>query len=234
MILFYSKNIQDNLAVLTEEEATHCARVLRKRVGDVVNVVDGLGKIFEGEIVFLNKKKVEIQLSRVVVEEKLPPFGVNIAIAPTKNIGRIEWFLEKGTEVGLQAVYFLETEHSERRKIRLDRLEKITLSAMKQSKHTFLPQLNDLQKLKSFLDNLPDFDQKLIAWCVEGTDNLLINKIKSNANIMVLIGPEGGFSPKEVDLCRQYGFETVSLGANRLRTETAALVSVVTINICQQ
>ena len=134
---------------------------------------------------------------------------------------------------GWEPFFFIETEHSERRKIRLDRLEKIVLSAMKQSKHTFLPQLNDLQKLKSFLEAAPDFDQKFVAWCVEGTENLLKNKIKSNANIIILIGPEGGFSPKEVELCKQYGYEPISLGKSRLRTETAGLVSVVTANICQ-
>lgn len=232
MMLFYTENIDDNIAFLGEEESLHCARVLRKRVGDEIHLVDGHGKIFVGNIISLNKKKVEVQLNRVVVEEQKMPFSVNIAIAPTKNIGRIEWFLEKSTEVGLDSVYFIETEHSERRKVRLDRLQKIVLSAMKQSKRTFLPQLNDLQKLESFLKTAPDFDQKFVAWCVEGTDNLLKNNINSNASIMVLIGPEGGFSPDEVELCKQYGYEPISLGKSRLRTETAGLMAVATVNIC--
>ena len=105
-MLFYTRNIEDNLAILGEEESIHCARVLRKRVGDEVHVVNGMGKIFVGHIISVNKKKVEIQLNRVVVEEQKPAYTVNIAIAPTKNINRIEWFLEKSTEVGLGAVFF--------------------------------------------------------------------------------------------------------------------------------
>lgn len=231
MILFYAKEIQNGLAVLEEDEAIHCTRVLRKRIGDVVNIVDGKGKIFQGIIQSLNKKRVEISLEKVLIEEQERSFGVNIAIAPTKNISRIEWFLEKSTEIGLESVYFVETEHSERRKIRLERLEKITLSAMKQSKHTFLPRLYDLQKLKTFLAGLPNFDQKFIAWCEEDTNQLLKNKARSNSDILILIGPEGGFSPKEVALCKDHGFEPISLGTSRLRTETAGLVACHTVNL---
>lgn len=230
MFSFYSNQITGETAILGEEESIHCSRVLRKRVGDEVHIVDGMGKIYLGRILTLSKNKVEVQLLRLVVEEEKENFKIQIAIAPTKNINRIEWFLEKSTEIGLDSVYFVETEHSERRKVRLDRLQKIVLSAMKQSKHTYLPELHDLQKLSHFLVNLPDIEKKFIAWCEDDTNHLLKDNIEPGEDVLVLIGPEGGFSPKEVELCKAAGFETISLGKSRLRTETAGLVACAVVN----
>lgn len=231
MNLFYCTDIIDEIAILSEEESIHCTRVLRKRVGDEIIIIDGKGLMCKAELTDVNKKGCKAKITETLKKEEKRDFSIHIAIAPTKNISRIEWFLEKATEIGIDEVSFILTEHSERKKIRLDRLEKIVLSATKQSLKATLPKLNELVSYKQFLAGDLKVEQKFIAWVEEDTKNLLRDQYKPSQSVCILIGPEGGFSEKEVELARDSGFDAISLGESRLRTETAGIHACVTIDV---
>ena len=232
MNLFYTNIIEKNVAILPEIEARHCVQVLRKRVGDSIQFIDGKGGFYEGIIDETGKKKCIIK-----IEKSTQNFGkrnhyLHIAIAPTKNIDRFEWFLEKATEIGIDEITPLYCEHSERKRIRLDRLEKIVLSAMKQSLKAYLPKLNDLTKFNDFLNDFPkNIDPKFIAHCQDGEKTHLKNNSLIAQNVTVLIGPEGDFSPAEIQKANQHDFGSVTLGTSRLRTETAGIVACHIVNL---
>lgn len=228
MQLFYTNNIQENHAYLGEDEARHCIQVLRKQVGDTLHFVDGLGTQYEGEIVEAGKKKCVLAIKKKTAFPQKDKVQVQIAIAPTKNIDRLEWFLEKATEIGITEITPILCHRSERKRIRVDRLQKRILAAMKQSLQAFLPQLNELEKLESFLKRIKndgDNVQRLIAHCEDGNDIHLKEKYQAGKNVIILIGPEGDFSPKEIEMAQEAGFEPINLGVNRLRTETAGIVA---------
>ncbi len=223
MNLFYTQDIQSNIAKFDDEEARHLL-VLRKKIGDTIHFTDGKGFFYDGKIIEIGKKNVVLQIDNQRLVEKKDDKNLHIAIAPTKNMDRIEWFLEKSTELGISEITFLLCQNSEREKIRLDRLEKIVESAMKQSLQATLPQLNELVKFDTFMKQSFTFDEKnkgYIAYCNE--ESLPFYPSFLAKNQIVLIGPEGDFSKKEIDLAKKIGFEGISLGANRLRTETAGL-----------
>ncbi len=233
MQLFFTDNIQGNNAILNEEETRHCAKVLRKKVGDIIHFIDGKGGFYKGEITDLNKKDCRIHiLHHEQTEAK--NFSIHIAIAPTKNISRTEWFIEKCTEIGIDEITFLHCEHSERNRLRLDRLQKVALSATKQSLKAFLPQLNDLISFKDFIHKIADnSDYKYICWVSEQNLHLLKNEIQGK-DVIILIGPEGDFSKKEIELAQNNGFSSVSLGKSRLRTETAGVVACHLIHVLNE
>ena len=226
MNLFYTTNIEGEYAYLSEVEARHVVQVLRKREGDMLNFTDGKGGMYEGQISEIGKKKCVLHIKEQKQEVGKRDFRLHVAIAPTKNINRYEWFLEKATEMGIEEVTPILCAHSERTKVRIDRLEKVLMSAMKQSLQAYLPKLNEPIKLAQFLKN-QETSQKFIAHCEEDFDkNQLSDRIEKGKDILLLIGPEGDFSMKEIEAAKEAGFVPVALGNTRLRTETAGLFGV--------
>ena len=225
MRLFYNKNIleDDSRLIIEREESRHIVKVLRKKVGDTIYVTNGKGILFTTKIDIINKNNTELKIINIKKVSK-SKFHINIAVAPTKNNDRIEWFVEKSTEIGIHTISTVLCEKSERKKIKTDRLEKITVSAMKQSLQLHKPIVEELISFAEFIKNCKSED-KFIAHCKETKKLFLNNCSLKSKTITVLIGPEGGFSENEIGLAEKYGFISVSLGNNRLRTETAAIAA---------
>lgn len=219
--------------LLTEEESKHCIRVLRMQTGDKLLVTDGKGFIYSAQILEPNPKKCIVQLTEGQKGYDHWPFELHIAIAPTKNIDRLEWFLEKATEIGIDAIHLFDSYHSERRKVNPERLEKVLVAAMKQSIKSRLPVLHDLIRFEKLLAK-PFDGQKYIAWIDETIKDNLIDDYTADSNCLILIGSEGDFSKEEVQLAIKNGFKPISLGEARLRTETAALVACHTVQLINQ
>jgi len=229
MQLFFTKNINDNIAIFTEEEARHI-KVLRKNIGDQLHFVDGVGGMYLGEIMDIAKKECTLSILQHTPSYNQRNVHLHIGIAPTKNIARLEWFLEKATEIGIDEITPLLCDRSERKKIRTDRLNKILLSAMKQSVKAYMPKLNELTNYSTFIKK-ENNDSKYIAYCNDDNLKHLKTEYSASKNVTILIGPEGDFSQKEIDLALQNGYGGVSLGKSRLRTETAGIVACHTIAI---
>ena len=233
MQLFYNSEINITLKEFSfdKEESKHIVKVLRKTEGDTLHVTNGLGDLFLTEIILASEKKCTV---RIVTTETSPPtnFYIHIAVAPTKMNDRFEWFLEKATEMGIHEITPIICDRSERKIIKNERFDKIILSAMKQSLQSFLPKLNEPISFKDFINQQHD-GNLCIAHCLETEKKLLKNTIKSKEKYTILIGPEGDFSEKEIQLALTNNYIPVSLGNTRLRTETAAIVachSVVFVN----
>lgn len=233
MILFYTTDIRDDYAWFSEEEARHCSQVLRRKAGDVVQFLDGQGGWYEGVISEVGKRQVVVKITARKAGTDHRNFRLHLAIAPTKNIDRFEWFLEKATEIGIDEITPLQTEHSERTKLRNERLEKILLAAMKQSMRTWLPKLNELIDFEHFIrrTEILDGHARFIAHCREENLPHLKNNCPAATDVTLLIGPEGDFSQTEISLANQAGFKNISLGSARLRTETAGIVACHIINL---
>lgn len=232
MNVFYTEHIIGKIAILTEEEAHHCARTLRKRIGDPIRLTDGKGHFYEGNISEINKKDVQINIRHIENIELAKPH-IHIALAPTKNIERWEWFLEKATEIGIHEISPICTKNSERETVRIDRSMKIVLAAMKQSLKAHLPLINEIAHFNKFIKkqkNTAD-TQYFIAHCAETEKTLLQKAYQQQQNVCIMIGPEGDFSTEEIQNALQENFTPISLGAARLRTETAGIVAVHTIHI---
>ncbi len=234
MNLFYCEHINGKNATLNEEESLHCARVLRKRVGDEITIIDGKGMMCSATLLTVNKKRCEVEMKKIIREDEKKDFHLHIAIAPTKNISRIEWFLEKATEIGIDEITPILCEHSERKTVRLDRLQKIVLSATKQSLKATLPKLNEPLHFSKFVENELFGNRKFIAWCEHDDQDHLKDNYQPGGNVTILVGPEGGFSLPEVELAKKQGFIPVSLGKSRLRTETAGLAACLTVNLINE
>ncbi|ARS42483.1 16S rRNA (uracil(1498)-N(3))-methyltransferase [Sphingobacteriaceae bacterium GW460-11-11-14-LB5] len=230
MHIFYTPDITQNTYTLNEEESKHCVRVLRLTVGSIVNLVDGKGGFYTAEITSDNPKKVSLSILKVEREFHKRNHYLHIAVAPTKNIDRIEWFLEKATELGIDEITPIITDRSERRVVKEDRLIKVITSAVKQSIKAYHPKLNDAISYDAFLKE--SFDgEKLIAHCIDNGEKEYISKLVApHQKYLILIGPEGDFTPDEVNLALNKGFKALTLGDNRLRTETAALSVCFEIN----
>lgn len=235
MQLFYNKELTENSTSLTfdKTESKHIVRVLRKRIGDLLHITNGKGFLFTGELVNENDKKCEVKIVTIEQKKTNRKHNISIAIAPTKSNDRYEWFLEKATEIGIDTIYPILCENSERRTIKVERLSKVLVTAMKQSLQFKLPVLQELSKFDKLVST-PFDGQKFIAYCEESKGKNLHSLLKNNTDILVLIGPEGGFSPKEVEKALTNNFIPVSLGATRLRTETAGIVAVHTISLINQ
>ena len=219
MQLFYHPHILDNL-VLDEVESHHCIKVLRHKTGDSIQIIDGKGQLVSGTITNAHPKKCEISNVASLHKEEKPP-QVHIAIAPTKNFDRMEWFVEKATEIGVTEITFIKCDRSERAKINMNRINKKVLSALKQCQSLWLPRVNDLTDLNEVVD-MSSEEQKLIAHLEEGEKHILT---PSGQSSIVLIGPEGDFTPEEIAMATERDFRSVSLGKNVLRTETAGIVA---------
>ncbi len=207
---------------LSEDESKHACRVLRLKMNDEVSLLDGVGGVYHARIEEDNPKKCLLQIIAVTQDTK-PTHEVHIAIAPTKNMDRIEWFVEKATEIGMTELTLLICDHSERKIVKTERLEKILISAMKQSKRTFIPKLN---AVVSFSEFMKQHTQGALAHCEEGEKKTLQTVCKAS-NYPILIGPEGDFSSKEIAAAKTNGFDFVVLGNTRLRTETAGIYACV-------
>ena len=229
MIIFYSADIDHARATLIGDECIHCAKVLRKKVGDQVYITDGLGKLYSGSIDAISKKEVDISIEKEV-EDQPKKHRRAIAIAPTKNIDRFEWFLEKSTEIGITEVYPFVSTNSERKVIKPARLEKIILSAVKQSKNFHKPILHPITRLQDILIAEYGESKKFIAHCMDPTLHLNA-KYPSGKDAIVLIGPEGDFTAQEVSSAKNNGWEDVTLGESRLRTETAGIIACHLLNL---
>jgi len=232
MHLFYTPDIlQDN--ELPEEEALHCIRVLRLSAGDEVMLTDGKGSFYKATISACSNKRCLVNIVERIPEEKSWLGHLHLAMAPTKNMDRIEWFAEKATEIGFDELSFLNCRYSERKVVKNERIEKILVSAVKQSLKASVPILNEMTDFQRFITK--DFEgQKFIAHCYPGEKPLLKDIIKRGEDALVLIGPEGDFSEEEVEKAIQAGFQPISLGRSRLRTETAALVACHIMNLINQ
>ncbi|MCL2682421.1 MAG: 16S rRNA (uracil(1498)-N(3))-methyltransferase [Bacteroidales bacterium] len=246
-------HIQANHATLKEAESQHCTKVLRLSVGDKILISDGHGKLCEAELTVVNHKLCEAVILREIGIFKRP-YHLHVACAPTKNIERFEWFLEKVTEIGIDEITPIITEHSERTVVKLDRSERVIMAAMKQCQVPNLPTIHEIKKFSDFLKTC-NAEQKFICYCGgEFQKQTLKNALVVDANsastplsaqtlnevempipsILILIGPEGDFSKKEVALAVDNGFIPVTLGETRLRTETAAIVAVHTVSLTLQ
>lgn len=234
MHLFYTPDIASNSYTLNEEESNHCNKVLRLKTGDVVHLIDGVGGLYTAEIAEATKKAVRLNIIDEQSEFGKRNHYLHIAIAPTKNIDRIEWFLEKATEIGIDEITPVVCERSERKIVKEERLEKVITAAVKQSLTAYHPKLNPTISLRDFLkENVgkSEANYKLIAHCVDdGNRNAISELIKPHQKYLILIGPEGDFSPKEIELALQSGYKPVTLGNTRLRTETAGLAACFEVN----
>lgn len=229
MQLFYDPDLQAGIHSLREEEATHAFRVLRKRIGDRLDLVDGKGGWFTARVNTISKRECLLEVTGVSRENARAKHQLTLLVAPTKNIDRFEWILEKATEIGIDFIQPILTEHSERKRIRTDRLERILESAMKQSLRAFKPKLGELLSLEEAMKKVDPNTERYLAYLGGEATPLLHHSYSTGNSTTIAIGPEGGFSTAEAELARSMGFEYVSLGSNRLRTETAAIVAVHTI-----
>ena len=234
MQLFFTPDLNPSLAnfILSEEESKHAIRVLRMDTGDRLHLIDGRGGLYEAQIIDPHPKRTVLTILNVEEEFQRPKYHLHIAVGPTKNIDRIEWFLEKATEVGIQEITPVICEHSERKEVKLDRLNKVVVAAMKQSLKAYLPKLNPAVSFKQFLREIPkEGVQKAIAHCVDAEKKYLNQVLEPAQHYIILIGPEGDFSEEEIDLALQMGFHPISLGEARLRTETAALATCMEVSL---
>lgn len=229
VIIFYAPDIQ-SCPELPEEESGHAVRVLRHAVGDEIEVVDGQGTWYRCQITAAHPKHCGLQVIDTRPDNHWP-YSVEVAVAPTKNLDRMEWWLEKATEMGLDRFVPLRCRFSERKEIKVERMRKIAVSAMKQSLKATLPAIEEMTDFKTFVSQ-PFDGQKFIAHCIDGQPRqLLARLVEKGKDVRILIGPEGDFSQEEIDMALQLGYHPISLGDQRLRTETAALSSVSTVHI---
>ena len=225
MQLFYCPELLNDASFLSNEESYHCFKVLRKNVGDHIHLIDGVGGFYEAKITIASQKKVIFNVIKKWNQPKRP-YSLHIAIAPTKNNDRFEWFLEKATEIGIDKVTPIICEHSERKTIKYERMEKIILSAAKQSLKSKLPKINKVTSFNDFM-NKNHSTHCFIAHCLPNQKKKLKNEVVSESTI--LIGPEGDFSTLEVEFALKNNFIPISLGSSRLRTETAGVIACHTI-----
>lgn len=229
MQLFFNPNISENTSQITfsKEESRHIVKVLRKSVGDILHITNGKGWLFTSELMTSDIKSCSVVVTSKVLQPKRN-YQLHLAVAPTKMNDRFEWFLEKATEIGIDTITPIICDHNERKIIKLDRFEKILQSAMKQSLNCYLPKLNEAIPFKEFI-NKTFTGQRFIAHCDETHRTSLKHELRAKTDVLILIGPEGDFSVKEIEMAIQNKFIPVTLGETRLRTETAAIVACHTV-----
>ena len=223
---FYAVNVfiglvQDSRALLTPEESWHCSKVLRKKVGDQIHVIDGYGNFYEGQLEIVSEKQCQAKVISGPVLQKRKPYFLHLAIAPTKQMDRIEWMVEKAVEIGIDEISFIQCKNSERVVIKTERIHKIVESAVKQSLQAFIPKVNAMVPFNDILKN--GSRQKLIAHCDSGQKQDIKTIDFKQKRSLVLIGPEGDFTAEEINLASRLDFQAISLGETRLRSETAGL-----------
>ncbi len=233
MNIFYAPDIILPEITLSPEESAHCVRVLRLGKGEKVQVIDGNGGYYNAVITLPDSKHCILEVTETIEQQEKHNYSIHIAIAPTKNMERFEWFIEKSVEIGIDIITPLLCHHSERRVLKTDRLERLIISTMKQAIIPVHPVLHELTGFKDFITKQGNNDTDLfIAHCEETHRKNLNEVCRPGKNTLVLIGPEGDFSPDEIRLAIDHHFVPVSLGRNRLRTETAGIAACHTVNLC--
>lgn len=227
MHVFYTPDISGSDYILNEEESRHCMKVLRLATGQLVHLIDGKGGLYEAEIVAQTKRNVILRVLNHTKDYQKRNYSLHIAVAPTKNIDRLEWFLEKATEIGIDEITPLICERSERKIVKDERLNKVITAAVKQSLQAFHPRLNAAATFRELIEAHSALDGfKMIAHCLPGEEKQFIQQVAApGGNYLILIGPEGDFSPQEIEMAIAAGYVPLSLGETRLRTETAALAA---------
>lgn len=238
MALFYKPDILEQ-PFLSEEESRHAVKVLRLQAGDSLEIIDGRGGLFRAVIRVPDARRCAVEIRESVPEDTVRLHRIHLAIAPTKDLDRIEWMLEKCVEIGLDRVTFLRTRRTDERywkgkSIHPERLEKIAVSAMKQSLRRYLPEVTDLVSWEAFLADRKPGEERFVAHLEKDDRKLLQQRAAPGGNYVVLIGPEGDFTPEEIAQAKENGFAPVSLGNSRLRTETAGLAAVHTLELLNQ
>lgn len=233
MIRFYAPDIAES-GMLPESDSGHCVRVLRMRAGDSIEVVDGSGNLYHCVLTDADPRGASVEIRSCESLPKTWGGTITIAIAPPKNADRMEWVVEKLTEIGVDRIVPLRCEHSERKSVNVERLRKIAVSAMKQSLKARCPEIPDTVPYDKFIEETPEGD-RYIAYCDKNIPRLLLSRLyRAGSDTCILIGPEGDFSPREIRQALDSGWQPVSLGDERLRTETAALVACDTCHIISQ
>ena len=233
MIQFYAPDIAIN-PILPESDSQHCVRVLRMKEGDTLEVIDGKGHRYTCRLIEAHAKRAHVE----IIEKQDVPLSwqnnITIAVAPTKHLDRMEWMVEKLTEIGVNRIIPLLCRYSERKELKIERLEKIAISAMKQSLKTVLPIIDVMTPIKDVITKQM-YDQRFIAYCDNSIPRKLLSaEYRANKDTLILIGPEGDFSTEEINMALNSGYNPISLGDNRLRTETAAIVACDTCHIINQ
>lgn len=227
-IFFYPSILNNH--ILPEQESRHCVKVLRLQEGDIVTITDGKGSFYECELVQAHPKGCIVEIRNRWDEPLKRSFNIHLAFAPSKQMERNEWLIEKATEIGIDSFAPLLCVRSERKDIKTERLEKIAVSAIKQSKQAYLPVIEPMVRFSDWIGR-PFHGRKLIAHCYDWPKEMLTQSYKKGEDILLLIGPEGDFSEDEVEQAVGNGFEPISLGDMRLRSETASLVAIHTIHV---
>ncbi|MFA8451489.1 MAG: 16S rRNA (uracil(1498)-N(3))-methyltransferase [Bacteroidales bacterium] len=234
MLLFYTPDITGDFYTLNEEESKHCFRVLRLREGDDICLTDGRGTLFYARITEAHPKHCSVEVVDRKTDYEKRNYLISIAVAPTKSNDRMEWFLEKATEIGVDNIYPVLCKHSERKQIKLERFNKVVTSAVKQSLKAYHPNISELERFEDFVSR--DFSgDKFIAYCDDWVERKSLKSVyKPGNDAVILIGPEGDFRREEVEIAMEKGFIPVTLGNSRLRTETAAVVACHSINFINE
>ncbi len=224
MHIFYSQHISGNIIRLGEEEAKHCFKVLRHKANDIILITDGKGKLYRCMIEDHQLSQHRIQILNTLQPHEPRPYYLEIVVAPTKNAERMEWMVEKLTETGVDKIRFIKTQRTEKGTLKMDRLQNKAIAAMKQSLHHTLPEISPMIDFNDLINEKTDATQ-LIAWCDEKNGRKHIQSLELSNKFQILIGPEGDFTPLEVSNALQYGYQPISLGTSRFRTETAAIAA---------
>ena len=227
---FYSENIAQGKVYLQHEEAHHAFRVMRLKPGDDFIAIDGKGGYYECEIMDATKKEIIGKIKSEIKNYKSRNYKIHIAIVPPKNISRFEWFLEKSIEMGIDEISIIWSANSERKKVNMERLQKILLASTKQSQKATLAKLNEPIPFKEFVSQA-EAEEKFIAYCDFKNNEHLVHKIQSAKDCLILIGPEGDFNDSEIKMAKEAGFIGVGLGTERLRTETAAILACLSFHL---
>ena len=233
MELFYSNNINENLIILDSVESKHCIKVLRKSIGDTVNIVDGKGTLYKGTIESDNSKECHIEISDIIRNYDKRDNYIHIAISPIKNNSRIEWFVEKAVEIGIDEITFINCDRTLRHTIKMERILKTSISAMKQTLKATLPKINDIYSFDDFIKTNTE-SNKFICHLEDDNRSEIFNfkeQLHKNKDTCILIGPEGDFSKDEILKAKKTNFNPITLGDSRLRTETAGIVACHLLNI---
>tara|TARA_Y100001970_G_C14142211_1_gene807813 strand:- start:84 stop:797 length:714 start_codon:yes stop_codon:yes gene_type:complete len=233
MKFFYSNNINDDIIELDSIESRHCIKVLRKKEGDIIHIVDGKGNLYKGSILTIGQKDCHIKIKEVINDYGGNDYYIHIGISPIKNHDRLEWFLEKSVEIGIDEISLIKCNRTIRDTIKLERLYRTAVTAMKQTLKAKIPKINNVVNFDDFINNCSN-ENKFICHLEESERLDLFSfkkKIKKSKNCSIIIGPEGDFTNKEIDEAKNYNFMPVTLGDSRLRTETAGVVACHLMNI---
>lgn len=231
MNLFYIPEIAGTECILDEKESGHIHKVLRKQVGDTLKLTDGKGYFYEAEILEADKRRCRVKVISKEEGNDKREYKLHIAIAPTKNMDRLEWFVEKSTEIGIDEISIINCFHSERKVVKNERLEKIKIAACKQSLKSNFPRIHEMRKFGDFISqDFPGY-KKYIAYIDDEVKHTIRENYSAGENVIILIGPEGDFSKQEVEGAKKHGYLPISLGRSRLRTETAGVVACQTVSL---